>query len=393
MSTILTFCAFLKAIPRTFFDEAVVRHQADRDIKRFTHWNHLVAMTYAQLSGAVSLRGLALGFNSHGRFGKVLDTGLIRRSTLSHANKCRECLVFDDVAAWLIGQVSGKKRRDGAELKYLLDSTSITLKGWEFNSWTEATSTRNTQGIKVHVLLDAETKAPAGYTLSSPNFNDSEQTAQVSVKRGAVYIFDKGYCDYTWWHRIDSAGAFFVTRFKNNAGLIVDEVREVPPADRAEIASDQIVRFKYNSTTKGRKNPYDKPLRRIEVIREGKAPLVLATNDLLSSAVYIAQCYKKRWDIELFFKWIKQHLKIKKFLGRSYNAVHTQIVTALITYLLAMLYSQTHSLNYTMWENFGLISANLFDPAITGASLPPTRPRGPPGSRRSTEPNSGKGAK
>lgn len=391
MSTILTFHAFLKAIPRAFFDEAVARRQADRDIKRFTHWNHLVAMTYAQLGGVTSLRGLVLGFNSHCRLSKVQGTGPIRRSTLSHASQRRECLVFDDVAAWLIGQVSGKKRREGAELKYLLDSTSITLKGWQFNDWTQKTSTRNTQGIKVHVLLDALTKAPVGYTLSSPNFNDSEQATQIPLRSDTRYIFDKGYCDYAWWHEIDAAGAVFVTRFKNNAGLVVKEEREVPPADRAQILGDRIVCFKYKSTSKGRANPYDKPLRRIEIIREGKPPLVLATNDLEGSAAGIAQCYKERWGIELFFKWIKQHLKIKKFLGRSYNAVHTQIVAAMITYLLTMLYSQTHGLNYTLWENFGLISANLFNPAVTGESLPPTRLRGPPG-HMSAKPNNGNGA-
>lgn len=376
MSTILTFGALLKGIPRAFFDKAVARHDADKDIKSFRHWNHLVAMVYGQVSSATSLRGLSLGFNSHCSNGSFLDTGPIKRSTLSDANQRREGEVFDETAAYLIGQVAGKHRKKGKQLKYLLDSTSITLKGWEFDEWTKLTCTRNTQGVKLHVLLDADAKAPVGYSLSSPNVNDSEQAAQVPLKRDALYIFDKGYCDYNWWQKIDAAGAHFVTRFKDNAALIVEEELGIPLADQGIICRDQIVRFKYKSTAKGRVNQYEKTLRRVDVIREGKAPLVLATNDFGSSAAAIAQHYKDRWDIEQFFKWIKQHLKIKKFFGRSLNAVHNQIVTALITYLLVMLYSQRHGLSYTRWENLGLISANLFNRAVTANS------RTPPGSRK-----------
>jgi putative transposase len=378
MSTILTFHALLKAIPRAFFDESVARHNADKDVKCFRHWNHLVAMVHGQLGGATSLRGLALGFNSHCKYGKIIDTGAIRRSTLADANKWREGQVFDDVAGWLITQVSGQHRKEKNRLRLLLDSTSITLKGWEFDAWTEPTRTRNTQGLKFHVLLDAEAKAPIGYSLSSPNVNDSEQALQIPLQPGALYVFDKGYCDYNWWQKIDAAGAHFVTRFKENAALIVDEEREIPPEEPALVARDQIVRFKYKSTVKGRSNRYEKTLRRIEIIREGKPPLVLATNDLESSPATIAQYYKDRWGIELFFKWIKQHLKIKKFFGRSLNAVHNQIVTALITYLLVMLYSQTHGLNYTLWENFGIISANLFNRTVTSNSMAPPSPRRSP---------------
>lgn len=375
MSTIRTFHAVLKGIPRPFFDTAVARHQADRDVKQFRHWNHLTALVYGQLSGTTSLRALELGFNSHYKSGQLFDVGPIRRTTLADANQRRDGRVFDDVAGWLIGQVAAKHRRESAQLKYLLDSTSITLKGWEFDAWTKQTCTRNTQGIKLHMLLDADTKAPVGYSFSSPNVNDCELAAQLSLRHRALYVFDKGYCDYSFWHRIDTAGAYFVTRFKANAGLIVEEERDVPVEDQAFIASDRIVRFKHKATTKGRVNSYTEKLRRIEVKREGKPPLVLATNDLYSSAATIAQHYKDRWGIELFFKWIKQHLKIKKFFGRSFNAVHNQIVTALIAYLLVMLYSQTHGLNCTPWENLCLISANLFDPAVTIDSLPPKRKR------------------
>lgn len=134
MSTILTFPAVLKGIPRSVFNQAVAQHHADRDVKHFQHWNHLVAMIYGQLSGVTSLRGLELGFNSHYKIAKIFGNSPVRRSTLADANQRREGLVFDDVAAWLIGQVAGKHRRENAQLKYLLDSTSITLKGREFEA-------------------------------------------------------------------------------------------------------------------------------------------------------------------------------------------------------------------------------------------------------------------
>lgn len=360
------------------FDRAVARHHADKCCKHFTHWQHLVAMVYAQLSGAGSLRVLELSFNSHAQHHDALNTGVIRRSTLADANAKHFTIVFDEVAAWLIGNVPRKLHQEAAILMCLLDSTSITLKGREFERWTLANRTRNTQGIKLHVLLDMATRTPQWYSFSAANVNDVEQARQVPLRRDTLYVFDKGYCDYNWWQRIDTAGAHFVTRFKKNAAILVQEERPVPAAEKDTVSSDEIVRFKRKRPSGKRINHYEQPIRRVTIHRPDKAtPLVLATNDLDSTASDIAQRYKERWEIELFFKWLKQHLKIKRFFGRSSNAVHIQIVTALISYLLVALYRHTQRIKHTLWETLSMITATLFEPAVSDSTLPPTRRRRP----------------
>lgn len=381
MSRIVTFQAVLKGLPRKEFDLAVDRHNADKYCKHFSTWQHLVAMAYAQLSHASSLRVLELSFNSHARYHEALRTGAVRRSTLADANESRSTIVFDEVAAWLISQISGKLHREAASLIKLLDSTSITLKGREFDRWTLANRTRNTQGIKLHLLLDLSTKAPQWYSFSAANVNDVDQAALLPLEPNSLYVFDKGYCNYNWWQQIDAAGSHFVTRFKSNAALTVLDTRPIPPDAQEVVLCDEIVCFKRDHTTGGRVNHYRQPLRRITVRRPDKAsPLVLATNDLESPAIDIAQRYKERWEIELFFKWIKQHLKVKSFFGRSSNAVRLQLVTALISYLLVTLYRYAHCMKHTLWECLSMISASLFAPAVSDAALPP--------SRRSSSPSS-----
>lgn len=375
MSKIVTFRAVLKGLPRKEFDSAVNRHHADKYCKHFGHWQHLVAMAYAQLSHASSLRVLELSFNSHAQYHEALGTGAIRRSTLADANEKRTTIVFDEVASWLISQIPGKLHREATALIQLLDSTSITLKGREFDRWTAADRTRNTQGIKLHLLLDLAAKAPQWNSFSAANVNDVDQVELLPLTPEAVYVFDKGYCNYNWWQQIDAAGAYFVTRFKNNAALVQQEVRPIPPGEQDLILSDGIVCFKRKRPGGSRVNHYSKPLRRITVHRPGKSPLVLATNDLVSQASDIARLYKERWEVELFFKWIKQHLKVKTFFGRSSNAVRLQLVTALISYLLVTLYRYAHCMKHTLWECLSMISASLFAPAVCDAALPTSQRR------------------
>lgn len=374
MSTILTFGALLKGLPRKEFDRAVHRHRADKYCKHFTCWKHLVALVYAQLSGASSLRTLELSFNSHMQYHGALQAGVVRRTTLADANERRSTVVFSEMAAWLIGQVARKAHREATALTYLLDSTAFTLKGQQFDYWTLADRTRNTQGIKLHVLLDLKSKAPQWYSFSAANVNDVDQATFVPLEAGALYVFDKGYCSYNWWKQIDDAGACFVTRFKSNAAVVPHEELAVPATEQDVVLRDEIVRFKRKRPSGKRINHYDKPLRRVTVHRPDKATaLVLATNDLGSPAAEIAQRYKERWEIELFFKWIKQHLKIKSFFGRSSNAVRLQLITALIAYLLLVLYRQAQCMAHTLWESLSMISASLFASAVSDATLPPRR--------------------
>lgn len=360
MFRITTFRELLKGLPRPTFDQLVKKRNADKYSKGFGHWDHLIAMLYGQLSEAPGLRPLETGFNSHAGHHYHLGTSPIKRTTLADANAKRSDAVFNDAVSWLMGQVSRQLRRDSAELMYLLDSTSLTLKGREFDRWTLDNRTRNTQGIKVHVLLDASAQTPDWYCFSPANVNDVQLARSVPLQRDALYVFDKGYCDYSWWHSIDNAGARFVTRFKRNAGLRTIEERAIPVDAMAVVLKDELVVFKHRHPG-GRANQYVKPLRCVTIARQDKAtPLVLATNDTNSPALEIAQRYKERWGIELFFKWIKQHLRVKKFLGRSENAVRIQVLTALISYLLVALYKQRHALKTSLWDCLMLVRATLF---------------------------------
>ena len=361
MFSITTFDELLKGLPRATFDRLIKRHNADKYCKHFGHWNHLIVMLYAQLSGTTGLRPLQAGFNSQAAAHHHLNVKPIKRATLADANEKRSDVVFAEIASWLMGQADRSVRREGKELLYLLDSTSFTLKGQEFDRWTAENKTRNTQGIKLHMLLDATNEAPAWSCFSAANVNDVELARSVPLVKDALYVCDRGYCDYNWWHQIDSNGARFVTRFKSNAGIKVIEERPIPIDEADTIISDSIVQLKSKQTSGGRKNLYQHALRRVTVMRADKeTPLVLATNDLESPASVIARRYKDRWAIELFFKWIKQHLRIKKFLGRSENAVRIQILTALIGYLLVVLYKQRHALQESLWECLCVISATLF---------------------------------
>lgn len=361
MYRISRFHQIMKALPRGVFDRVVQAHQADKHSKGFGCWDQLLAMVYAQLSGASSLRVLETGFNSQRTQHYHLGTAPIRRSTLSDANGKRKTEVFADVAKLLMSQAQRSLRRESEELLYLLDSSSISLKGPGFDAWTSGNSTRNTQGIKLHVLYADNEEVPIQHSITAPNVNDIDEGRKLPIESGAIYVFDKGYCDYNWWYKINEQQARFVTRFKRNAALEVECANPIPAQDAAIVLKDEIVRFANRHPRGGRKNHYKSSLRRITVARpEHDQPLVLATNDLVSPASVIARRYKDRWDIELFFKWIKQHLKIKSFLGRNENSVRIQILTALITYLLLAIYRKAQNHTGSLWILMAEVRATLF---------------------------------
>lgn len=361
MFGISQFQTVMNGVPWGSFDRIVERHNGNRYMKSFACRSQLIAMVYAQLAGAESLRTIEAGFNQHASHHYHLGCGELSKSTLADANQRRNPAMFEEMAKILMSCVSRQVRRDADELLYLLDSTSITLTGKGFDDWTLANKNRFTQGLKVHVLYSAHEELPCYVTMTAPNVNDVEEGRKVPIQAGATYVFDKGYYDFNWWHRIDQSGARFVTRYKSNVALETVHERPVDAASAHVILGDATVRFSNPSPGGGRRNHYAKPLRRIIVARSAKEkPLVLATNDLTSPAETIAQLYKDRWQIELFFKWIKQHLKLKKWLGRSENAVRIQILTALIAYLLVALYKAAHGLKESLWIILAMLRASLF---------------------------------
>lgn len=355
----------MKGVPRRVFDDKVLECGSNRYSKRFDSWSQLVAMVYGHLSGASSLRMIEASYSSQLTHHYHLGTGVVRRSTLADANSNRSPEPFVAVAEALMAQATRPMRQQTKQMLYLLDSTSITLKGRYFDAWTAADRTRNTQGIKLHVLYDLAAQAPLHQSITAANVNDVTEGARLPITAGAVYVFDKGYCDYNWWADIDAQGAHFVTRFKYNAALAVQEARPIDAADQDTILADEIVRFSNKSPGGKRRNRYQVPLRRITVARPGAKPLVLATNDLEASAGSIAQYYKDRWNIELFFKWIKQHLKVKQLFGRSENAVKIQLLCALIAYLLLAVYRKAHGLSTSLWALLSELRSTLFQRPAT----------------------------
>ena len=350
----------MKGLPRGFFDHVIERTEADKHNKGFSSWDQLLVMVYAQISGSTSLRSLLSRFNSHEAQHYHLGTQVIKRSTLADANRKRKEEAFKALCNGLLQQAQRRVRTECKDLLYLLDSTPIQLKGYGYD-WAEAHRAARTQGLKLHLLYAPQTEVPVYANISTPNVNDIEDARHLAIEAGATYVFDKGYCDYNWWHAIDQQDATFITRFKKNASLIKVNDRPVPAEQRDIILEDSEVRFKNKHPGGGRINHYQETLRRIVVHRPDKdKPLILATNDLEQTAEEIAELYKRRWGIELFFKWIKQNLKIKRFLGRSDNAVRIQLLTALIAYLLIDMYRRQQGITTSLHLLVAELSVTLF---------------------------------
>lgn len=353
----------LQAVPRGAFDRIVERHGADRFSKGFGCWQQLLAMVYVQLSGATSLRQLEAGFNAQPNQHYHLHARSVRRSTLAEANAKRNPLVFGELLQLLIAQAGRSARRQREELLYLLDATTVQLpaRGCDPGH----ASAHGNHGVKLHLLLDAHSAGVAGASITRANVNDITEGRKLPIQTGATYVFDKGYCHYNWWHDIHTKGALFVTRFRRDAALKYLSERPV----QAGILRDSVVAFALRTPRGGHCNSYSTALRRIEVQRPDAAPLVLATNDLASPAKEIAALYKQRWQIELLFKWIKQHLQIRRFVGHNDNAVRIQLLTALIAYMLVLLLKSASCFKGSLWMLLAELRHSLFERKRTAQSL------------------------
>ena len=360
------FGELMKGLPRKIFEKIVNGSEADKYRKCFHSWDHLLVMVYAQITGCRSLREIESGYNSQSTHHYRLGSQLVKRSTLSDANTNRSSEIFRLVCEALMCCLHKQLRRELKSRLYLLDATPIMLQGLGYDEWTKSSKTMKTQGLKVHLQTAAEVALPIALGITPPNVNDIEFGKKIELESGVTYAFDKGYYDYGWWFKIAQSQSFFVTRFKANACLKVTGKLRVPSAatNIIEDAQVQLTR-KYNNSSS--RNPYyGKTLRRITVKKDGPGNhLVLATNDFERSAEDIANVYKQRWEIELFFKWIKQNLRIKKFIGRSENAVKTQIYTALITYMLIYMYKQQQKVESSLKLFLVTLKTGLFQAADT----------------------------
>lgn len=321
------FGQLLKPICRRQVQRSVDRHNADAYDKRFGSFAHLVTMIYAQLSGAKSLRAVETSWNANAHHHYHLGVAKIARSTLADANGRRPEAVFAETFSELSGLAGRTLRREGKGVLRLIDATPIPVpKLVDWAAWNG-----RTRGLKLHLVYSPEQDRPTRFEITPATVNDVEFGRKVAIRAGAFYVFDKAYCDYGWWKKINDSKAFFVTRAKKNARYKTVRKRplEAGKGDGFSVLADKEVVLK----TQGR---YRLPitLRHITIRREDGGKLNIISNDLVHSAVEIASMYKARWQIELLFRWIKQHLSIRNFLGRSENAIRLQLIAAMIAYLL-----------------------------------------------------------
>jgi putative transposase len=344
------FHQLLKFLPRQRFQTMVDRHQGDRKTRTLTCWDQMLALLFCQLSGRQSLRDLVDGFNSKRAHHYHLGTGVIRRSSLADANRDRPVAIFQETFFYLLEKVrSSIPTKDTAEMVRLIDSTTIDLNLNQFQ-WAEFRSTK--AGIKLHTVYDPEAEVPVYFEMTTAKVNDRKALTKLPMMPGMTYVVDRAYNDYGWYYALDQQGSTFVGRMKTNAVYEVIERRNVA----GNILADEVIRF----TAKKAKKDCPIALRRITFRRvEDQKVLVFISNDLTRSAEDIAALYKRRWQIELFFKWIKQNLKMKRFVGRSENAVLIQILTAMIAYLLLKLIQNSTSWPCSLQKIARLVGINL----------------------------------
>ena len=343
----------LQHLPWGTFDRLVEEHGGDKGMRTLSMRTQFTALAYGQLSGASSLREIEGALQSHEARLYHLNARPIKRSTLADANASRPVAVFAGLFAKLLGQAHRGLRRALAETVYLIDSTSLRLNGLSVD-W--ASFSAGVCGAKAHVVLDADAGVPVYMAVTAAKVNDITAAKAMPIEAGATYVFDLGYYDYGWWARLDGAGCRIVTRLKSNTPFEIAE--EIPVPGDGAILSDRIGYLPARQAN-SRKNPYCDPVREVRVTIETGKELRLVTNDLDASAEDIAALYKRRWEIELYFRWVKQNLKIKKFLGASENAVRIQIAVALIVYLLLKLAHKEQQAVTTLLAFTRLVKANL----------------------------------
>jgi hypothetical protein len=334
------------------FDRLVDEHEADFRVRRLTTKSQFVALLYGQLSGASSLREVVSGLHSHAARLYHLGASPAQRSTLADANATRPSEVFAALFASMVKQARRGLRRTVADTTYLIDSTGVRLNG--FSNW--ARFSAGVCGAKVHVIYDPDADRPIYAAISAGKVNDITAAKAMPIEPGATYVFDLGYYDYAWWAELDAKACRIVTRFRSSTPLAA--VAELPVPHGGTILSDRIGHLPARQAA-SRRNPFGDPVREVRVKIETGKVLRILSNDLDATAQEIADLYKRRWAIELFFRWIKQTLKITRFLGTSENAIRIQIAVALIAFLLLRLAQATQKAIQSPLAFARLIRANL----------------------------------
>jgi transposase len=349
---------FLALLPRYEFQRIVNKYKGDYHTKHFKCWDQLACMIFAHIRQERSLRDIDVSLNAHAS--KLYHTGIQQcpKSTLADANELRDYRIFEDFAKTLMHRA----RREYANTElaidvnnavYALDASVIDL---TLSLYPWAKFRRAKGAIKLHTMIDLRGNIPAFLTITDGKVHDVKAAPQVPIEADGIYVVDRGYVDFGWLWYIQQAGAFFVTRLKTS----IKWTRVIShPVDKSlGLRSDQEILL----STKRLTALYPIRLRRISFRDEDrKRTLVFLTNNFDIPSETISALYKARWEIELFFKWIKQHLRVKTFYGTSANAVKTQIWVAMIVYLLLAILKERYRLEQTLSQLLHFLEVNIFE--------------------------------
>jgi len=353
------FRQLLQFLPRHDFNLCVRRYRGDYRARSFSTFDQFLCLAYAQMAGRESLRDIETCLNSHReKLYHVGFRGSVSRSTLADANERRDWRIFQDFGQVLIRLAQQLYRDEPFALEldqplYAFDSTTIDLCLSLF-PWAEFRRTK--AAVKMHTLIDLRGTIPTYVTVTTGKVHDGRLLDALPVTEDAIYAMDRAYIDFARLHTLHQQGAFFVVRAKDN--LRFKRLYSAPKEKESGIRADQtIALMTYKS-----KNDYPEKLRRVSYVdKERGKRLVFLTNNFTLPALTVAEIYKQRWQVELFFKWVKQHLRIKSFYGTSINAVKSQIWVALSIYLLIVIARKKLNLPCPLYTFLQIIEVNLFE--------------------------------
>jgi hypothetical protein len=364
------FSQLIEYLPSKEFQKCVARYDGDARLRGFSCWDQLLAMSFAQLTYRESLRDIEACLRSMS--GKLYHMGLrgkVARSTLGDANEMHDWRIYADFAQVLIGIARPLHARDaiGVDLSqslYALDSTTIDLCLSLF-PW--AKFRKQKAAVKMHTLLDLHGNIPTFISITDGTVHDVNILDEIMPEAGAFYVMDRGYVDFERLYIFTMNAAFFVVRTKSN---VILQRRYSHPVDRTTgVRSDHTVIL----TAFGSASVYPDALRRVSYLDvDTRKRFKFLTNNFTLPAVTIAQIYKSRWQVELFFKWIKQHLRIKAFYGTSENAVKTQIWIAVSVYVLVAIVRKRLMLPISLYQILQILSVTLFEKTPILQALQPS---------------------
>jgi hypothetical protein len=353
------FAQLMEYLPKYEFQRCVERYRGNRYVKEFSCLDQFLCLAFAQLTYRESLRDIEACLRAQqSKLYHMGVRGAISRATLAYANEHRDWRIYADFAQVLIARARHLYRDDpfGVELGetvYALDSTTIDLCLSLF-PWAQFRCHKS--AVKLHTLLDLRGSIPTSVYVTSGAIHDVNILDQLVPEPGAVYLFDRGYIDYTRLYLLHQACAFFITRAKQNTHFYRRESR--PVLRHTGLRSDQTVRLAGAKASRF----YPAPLRRIHYYDPAKQMrLVFLTNNFLLPALTVAQLYRARWQVELFFRWIKQHLRIKAFYGTSENAVKTQVWVAISIYVLVAIVRKELQLEASLYKILQILSITIFE--------------------------------